>query len=105
VIKITAAILALGLFPALAVADQVDDAKTAITKKLKDPESARFSDVRLNGEAVCGLVNAKNAMGGYPGAHKFYYSIELQRAFIEGGGDISTDPLDRYANAYSKFCS
>ena len=49
-------------------------------------------------------MNAKNAMGGYPGAHKFYYALEIKRAFIEGGGDISTDPLDLYANGYSKFC-
>jgi hypothetical protein len=95
---------AISIFPALALADSLDDARAAIVKKLKDPESARFTDVRVNGEAVCGLVNAKSAMGGYPGAHKFYYSIELKRAFIEGGGDISTDPLDHYANGYSKFC-
>lgn len=81
----------------------LDDARATVIKKLKDPESARFTDIRANGEAVCGMVNAKNAMGGYPDAHKFYYSIELKRALIEGGGDISTDPLDLYANGYAKF--
>jgi hypothetical protein len=101
----TAIVLVFGLLLGPAHADQIDDARAAIIRKLKDPESARFTDVRVNGEVVCGMVNAKNAYGGYPGAHKFYYGIDIKRGFIEGGSDISTDPLDALANGYSKFCN
>ena len=98
------ALLLLMALGSAASAEPVDDARAAVVKKLKDPESARFTDVRVNGEAVCGLVNAKNAMGGYPGAHKFYYVLVARQAFIEGGGDISTDFLDQMAQGYSNFC-
>lgn len=100
---IVAAAAIVGLLPASAAAP-MDDARAAIIKKLKDPESARFTEVVLNGEAVCGFVNAKNASGGYPGAHRFYYVIASGMAFVERGGDISTDPLDQMAQGYSKFC-
>jgi hypothetical protein len=96
--------LAIGLFPASALAGQIDDARAAVITKLKDPESARFGEMTVKGDVVCGTVNAKNAMGGYPGAHRFYYGADVNRAFIEGGADISTDPLDLYAGNYSKFC-
>ena len=98
------ALLLLMMFGSAASAEPIDDARAAVIKKLKDPESARFTDVRINGEAVCGLVNAKNAMGGYPGAHKFYYVLDARQAFTEGGGDISTDFLDQMAQGFSKFC-
>jgi hypothetical protein len=42
---------------------------------LKDPESARFESVsvrEIDGTRVaCGLVNAKNALGGYAGSQSF----------------------------------
>jgi len=40
---------------------------------LKDPDSAKFEQVRYNRstEAGCGLVNAKNSMGGYVGLRHF----------------------------------
>lgn len=60
---------------ALQAADQ--KMKTAamdlIRYNLKDPESARFRTVFISpkGKAVCGEVNAKNAMGGYAGFKRF----------------------------------
>lgn len=41
--------------------------ESAIRERLKDPESARFPKVVIEGGQVCGLVNAKNSLGGYTG--------------------------------------
>jgi hypothetical protein len=52
---------------------QQGDAKAAIIDQLKDPESAKFSDILVKGEMVCGQVNAKNSMGGYVGKRYWIY--------------------------------
>ena len=49
----------------------------AVRNKMKDPESARFKNLRLNSNNVCGEVNGKNSSGGYVGYRRF---------FIENGG-------------------
>lgn len=45
---------------------------------LKDPDSARFSEVQTYGDGAemlaCGMVNAKNSMGGYVGNTPFMIS-------------------------------
>ena len=47
----------------------------AVKKGLKDPDSAKFQNLRLtdygNGKVVCGEVNAKNSYGGYVGHKRF----------------------------------
>lgn len=49
------------------------DGKRAVTNSLKDPESARFRNLKSSGGLfLCGEVNAKNSMGGYTGFKKFY---------------------------------
>lgn len=54
----------------------IEDAKSRIAFKMKDPESARFADVSVNmtGKTplVCGWINAKNSFGGYVGFKPFY---------------------------------
>lgn len=50
------------------------DAQKAVKSLLNDPDSAQFFDVQRNGENVCGLVNAKNRMGGYVGKTPFMYT-------------------------------
>jgi hypothetical protein len=55
------------------------EAEAAISQVLKDPESARFRDVRVvenskGAKAIVGEVNAKNAYGGYTGFTPFVYS-------------------------------
>lgn len=97
------AIALLSLY-ASACADPVNDARATIIKKLRDPESARFTEVVEKPEAVCGLVNAKNQFGGYAGPRRFYYVTASKLGFIENGGDISIDMLDQMAAGYSKFC-
>ena len=62
----------------------LDAAKKKVASKLKDPESARFTDVarrtvpNVKGDptdVVCGMVNAKNSYGGYGGAKPFVYFV------------------------------
>ena len=44
-----------------------------LLNRLKDPSSAQFRDVKLNQrrDALCGMVNSKNAFGGYTGFSGF----------------------------------
>lgn len=51
--------------------------KQAVIDRLKDPESARFSNIYsvrdISGALhTCGLVNARNSYGGYVGSTPFY---------------------------------
>ena len=57
-----------------------------VASVLKDPESARFSNVWLgpDGKYACGEVNARNSMGGYTGRTSFM----LQRS----SGRVELDP-------------
>ena len=52
--------------------------KENVKDKLRDPESARFKDLKLirldNAIYACGEVNAKNAFGGYTGFKMFFAS-------------------------------
>jgi len=49
-----------------------EDVAIMIVKgSLKDPYSAKFVDVRTNGNKVVGYVNAKNSYGAYGGSKKF----------------------------------
>jgi hypothetical protein len=51
------------------------EAETAVKRLLNDPDSAKFTDVKAGADkgSYCGLVNAKNRMGGYVGATPFFY--------------------------------
>lgn len=55
-------------------------AMTATAGMLKDPESARFRNLRVagyaDGSVVCGEVNGKNSYGGYTGYQPFVASID-----------------------------
>jgi hypothetical protein len=70
-----------------------------VRKGLKDPESARFGDIRAvkrqGGKiTVCGFVNAKNSFGGYTGMKPFAGSLSREpSAFlvIAYGGDRFDD--------------
>lgn len=60
------------------------EAKDAVKKLLNDPDSAQFSELK-NGKDkgdVCGMVNAKNRMGGYVGATPFFYQKLTESAAI-----------------------
>lgn len=79
-------------------------AKSAILKKLRDPDSAKFSDLLIKEKVVCGKVNAKNRFGGYEGPKGFVYIFKLNMAFIDSGDPISTDVLDTIAVGYENYC-
>lgn len=98
-----------------AVADLL---KKLITNGFFDPESARFSDLVLHvnklkmksGETItlgsyslCGLVNAKNRMGGYVGKRGFvaYTVIQNGEMVTDGTGASIQDPDSPDSNAYT----
>ena len=65
-----------------------NEAKNAVKAVLFDPDSAKFSGIRKGRRAGvwCGLVNAKNKMGGYVGNKGFAYRG------APGGGDVDFAP-------------
>lgn len=78
----------------------VGHAKQAIGRKLKDPQSARYSGISRrsvrnpNGhvvDVVCGAVNAKNSFGGYGGARPFAYLVTENLGYVAGDGDYLGD--------------
>ena len=80
--------------------DEFGKAKTAMLRKLTDPDSAKwgefFSVQGDDGPMVCGMVNAKNRMGGYDGMTGFVYlpsrdeSILLFSGNVDGNAGIAT---------------
>lgn len=78
--------------------ERIAKAEDAIRAMLKDPESAKFSDVRANASMVCGKVNAKNSYGGYPGSKRFY--VTDSKAIVE-----SDDPeIQRIVEPVFSLC-
>jgi hypothetical protein len=63
-------------------AQLIDDAKASVRASLIDPASATFEGLRVvsvvkdehDRRIVCGLVNAKNRLGGYGGRRLFMYN-------------------------------
>lgn len=78
--------------------------RKGVAARLKDPESARFGEMKgmsdNNGAiVVCGLVNAKNSFGGYTGMLPFNGLLseisngETKRPFLVlgiGGSELDT---------------
>ena len=72
----------------------VVNSKNAVIELLKDPESARFKNLRTYNESiVCGEVNAKNSYGGYVGFKRFFV-IGGSIATLEG----ESESFDLLAN-------
>lgn len=67
-------------------------AESAVRAGLRDPDSARFSQVWTvkaapSGLTVCGYVNARNGFNGYSGPQRFYvYPGSAQAIILEDGG-------------------
>jgi hypothetical protein len=59
-------------------------ATTAVHKSLRDPASGRFGPMSVyhNGDAVCGIINAKNGYGGYAGDNLFLYMTKTGQVFF-----------------------
>ena len=94
--------------------EMIATGKAAVAAKLIDPDSARFTDVRVttkNGrQFVCGLVDARNQKGGYDGAKPFVYITKEKStrhsAIIYGGRSITNDRFSALAQpaAFSDVC-
>lgn len=73
-----------------------------LLKKLKDPDSAKFSDefvsYKMGGPVVCGKVNSKNSFGGFTGPKHYI-----------GGGDtvgvFTEEEVDGFADLWNKVCA
>lgn len=67
-------------------------ARDAVTKNLRDPNSAQFrnQDFYRKAGRVCGEINSKNAYGAYVGFKRFI-STSSGRYFIEGESPSSWD--------------
>lgn len=65
------------------------EAEDAVRRLLRDPESARFSEVRAfpDRNVVCGKVNARNGFGGYVGDELFAYRPGEGAVIISGDAD------------------
>ena len=46
-------------------------AENSLKNKLRDVDSAKFKDLKMHGNILCGHVNAKNGFGGYTGYKMF----------------------------------
>ena len=88
----------------------ITQAKAAVAKKLKDPTSPLFTELKranrpnLKGElvdSVCGFVNAKNSYGGYVGAKPFFYDTrDGSVALVDG----SSADIFLYGTIYKNMC-
>lgn len=74
----------------------IEKSKTIIAGMLRDPESAKFRNVRLvqylDGAVVCGEVNGKNAFGGYAGYSDFVAGTstgDIRREYFDKGLDVA----------------
>jgi hypothetical protein len=81
----------IALVPLPVTADLIEDAKAAVLDRLKDPESARFTDIKVQPDIVCGWVNAKTSEGGYAGKRRWMYTLQGKKVVIDydGGPSIS----------------
>lgn len=76
----------------------IAQAQEQITSMLNDPDSARFSGVAISPStgAVCGIVSAKNSLGGYGEPQRYIVTSETARL----------DGVDRWKMDYrwSELC-
>lgn len=89
--------------------DEFATAKAFIQRKLADPDSARFDDLFKvqtgRGDAICGLVNSKNRMGGYAGAAGFIFEKASGTGTIMFSGGSDPDYSGAQAAAYCIYCT
>lgn len=95
--------------------EKVEKIKSVIKDMLLDGESAQFSDVKYykSTNYGCGLVNAKNRMGGYVGKKKFVVALEDSSGLIEPNREMPDPPsaptyttpesVMRYGSASAKW--
>ena len=91
-----------GARASMAVDDRVSLARRVVLANLRDADSAKFRNLRMvttfMGTAVCGEVNARNAMGGYVGFTEFATANDV---LFLAGGDALDDLAARQQIHYS----
>lgn len=54
---------------------KIERTKTLVQREMIDPDSAKFDDIKVYGNRVCGYVNGKNRFGGYVGRKMFVVDL------------------------------
>lgn len=70
--------------------DFAANAKAVLTRRFKDPESAKFRNLFISDKGVttlCGEVNAKNSYGAYVGFRRFYSNGSTELTDVENPRD------------------
>jgi hypothetical protein len=106
-----------GRLPVVAEDPLIAKAKAAVRKQLREPESARFQDVKIKAggskKGVCGMVNAKNGTGGMTGTNFFVYDGQTASVLVTGGAsqnptsfgpDILAITVSNGLKNYEIFC-
>lgn len=70
-----------------------------IANLLRDPASAQFRKVQVQGECVDGEINGKNAFGGYSGFSEFYYNRKQGLGRIAPDSDSVLKAINPLENA------
>jgi hypothetical protein len=70
-----------------------------IANLLRDPASAQFRKVQVQGECVDGEINGKNAFGGYSGFSEFYYNRKQGMGRIAPNSDDVLKAINPLENA------
>lgn len=81
-------------------AAEVNLAQAAVRRGLKDPDSARFDDIKgwasKKGDiGVCGWVNAKNSFGGYAGRSPFLADLKRSPKPVITGVWVASNENER----------
>jgi hypothetical protein len=72
------------LYVVVSRANEFSDVRAAVAANLKDPDSARFENIKRaagKDDVICGYVSAKNSYNGYTGFISFAY-IDHKRVII-----------------------
>lgn len=88
-----------------ASAGVIDDAKESVRLHLIIPSSAKFNNLHLRGEYVCGTVSAKTASGEYAGPKVMIYDMDTQLSTIVDGSEISRLMTDTMKRDLDHACS
>lgn len=101
-LTLSACVTAANFAPMTVPQNRLDAGLSSVRLKLRDPDAAQFRNIRTyqsdsqagGGIILCGLVNGKNAFGGFTGFKPFRASLTPQGAlstfYIQGEGDLGT---------------
>jgi hypothetical protein len=91
----------------------IEEMKGFLVKKLKDPDSALFRNIKVvsrpEGKLVCGEMNAKNSLGGYVGYKPFIGAFlidldDLDKVKRTRSPEFYNRIVDAYVSGYREAC-